>query len=619
MNKPLQLIQPNPNVAATFIGNAGVSTDGLGTNSTGIIQAEIPAGSRVEFAFLHIATRTFDSAFRPAAIGFEGESVPITFLDNVGDPAGELNFETGRANVTSIVSNKVGRGGGIFDFTVDETITGSPELVEGTSLTVIYSNRSLPERTIVVLEGGLTGETPQSNILSLGSPIDKTNPNFIARMALGIQYGFPNPRGQFSTVDINGTRLTSSAGGFDDSSVNRPDDGNLITVGGIGDSFSNPIDRFSNDLSLDDELYDLAPFLQTDDTAIRIDTANPSNDDSIFLAVLTLPGVVTVDQPIQDNAGDTLGAARDLSVLIGTQILNDFVGGVDANDYYRFEVTQDSQFSLTLSGLNSNARAAILDARGTPITTISADRNNNGVINLDLSSGQYYVRIFRPEAALTPYNLELAATPVPPPFQIRQVTPNQGSNTGQSTITIVGNQFTPNATVQLIDSVGGERTATRVTWLNSETLSATFELSNSAADTYDVRVIDTAGTATAENAFGVRIGTIGQVEVYLSAPSRIRSFGTDVVTITYRNTGDSDVVAPLLSLEATGALLQPTREQDFTESQIQLLGINNQGLAGVLPAGATGRFTVRFQPTVQAGNQVNFSVKALAENEPIDW
>ena len=41
-------------------------------------------------------------------------------LDNVQDVPPILNFETGRADVTSIVAEKVGNGGGIFDFELDE-------------------------------------------------------------------------------------------------------------------------------------------------------------------------------------------------------------------------------------------------------------------------------------------------------------------------------------------------------------------------------------------------------------------------------------------------------------------------------------------------------------------
>ena len=62
-------------------------------------------------------------------------------------------------------------------------------------------------------------------------------------------------------VQVNGRRLTTSAGGQDDGASAN---GALITVGGIGDSTANPSDPDALPTSArdDDERYDLLPFLQ---------------------------------------------------------------------------------------------------------------------------------------------------------------------------------------------------------------------------------------------------------------------------------------------------------------------------------------------------------------------
>ncbi|NEP10260.1 MAG: DUF4114 domain-containing protein [Symploca sp. SIO2C1] len=312
----LSLLQPNPDISATFVGRAGISTDGFGSNlnfnpgGSGTIQADVPTGSTVEYAFLHVATRAFgeadnpEEAFRPDAVGFEGTPIALSWLDNVQDTPPRLNFETGRADVTSIVAEKVGSGGGIFDFQLDEyqDLQSGNEAIEGISLTVIYSNPNLPERTLMVFEGGLTGEAPQSNVVSWGEPLDTTSPDFSSQLALGIQYS-EQPRysvgTQFTTVDINGERLTSSAGNSNDGITIRDRfisvNGALVSVGGVGDSLNNPTDPFDTTNNGDDELYNLVPFINDGDTALRVDTANPSNDDSIFLAALTLPNVAELD------------------------------------------------------------------------------------------------------------------------------------------------------------------------------------------------------------------------------------------------------------------------------------------------------------------------------------
>ncbi|MBI2479300.1 MAG: hypothetical protein HYV60_11890, partial [Planctomycetia bacterium] len=157
---------------------------------------------------------------------------------------------------------------------------------------MIYSHPALPLQTVLVLEGGLTGPTPQVTGLNFASPIASDDPAFVAQLALGIQFSLQGTLGnpQFSTVDVNRQRITSSAGNADDATVTPPQNGTLITVGGVGDSPRNPINPLATNDVTDDELYDLSPFLSNGATQFTMETANPSNDDSIFLAVLLLSG-----------------------------------------------------------------------------------------------------------------------------------------------------------------------------------------------------------------------------------------------------------------------------------------------------------------------------------------
>ncbi|EDX85032.1 RHS Repeat family [Synechococcus sp. PCC 7335] len=111
----------------------------------------------------------------------------------------------------------------------------------------------------------------------------------------------------------------------------------------------------------------------------------------------------------------------------------------------------------------------------------------------------------------------------------------------------------------------------------------------------------------------------GPLEVTISSPSRIGAGGTDFVTVTYTNRGDTDLTAPLLELSATGAKLVPIGGTEFSEDSIQFLGINDEGLAGVLPAGASNSFVVEFQSTADAGQRIDFSASTVDPEEVIDW
>jgi hypothetical protein len=105
--------------------------------------------------------------------------------------------------------------------------------------------------------------------------------------------------GQVSQIDVNGQRLTSSAGNHDDGL--QEVDGSLITAGGIGDSFSNPVDPFSTNDSGDDELYDLHSFVSQGDQFLTIRTQNATNDDNIFF--LGLHSSVAADITPEPSSG----------------------------------------------------------------------------------------------------------------------------------------------------------------------------------------------------------------------------------------------------------------------------------------------------------------------------
>ena len=127
------------------------------------------------------------------------------------------------------------------------------------------------------------------------------------------------------------------------------------------------------------------------------------------------------------------------------------------------------------------------------------------------------------------------------------------------------------------------------------------------------------GTATADESFAVNSTPQGELAVTLSVPSRVRPWWQGDVIINYRNTGNSDIPAPLLSLVAEGAQMQDPFTGEWTSDTVQFLGINNQGLAGVLPPGARGSFRVRVRPEVAINELMTFTVNTVAADEDVDW
>jgi hypothetical protein len=294
----LQLLQPDPSTPATFVGEGGYSSDGLGQQATGgTVQAEVPAGSTVEHAYLY-GTYNFntDPSEADRTITVDSTDVVTTKISEVG---GLLS--TTRAEVTSLVAAKVGSGGGITDF----AINNDPGPLDGVALVAIYSNPTLPETTVAVLDGSAsqTGDTATFNF---AQPIDKTEPGFNASLALGSGFSFQSAPGhacgpveQFSIVNINSQLLTDCAGNYDDG---EQANGALITVGGVSDSFDNPTPPDSG--PTDDELYDLEPLLANGDTSLEIETSNPSQDDNLFLAVISTSAEASVTTEVCDDDVD---------------------------------------------------------------------------------------------------------------------------------------------------------------------------------------------------------------------------------------------------------------------------------------------------------------------------
>jgi len=311
----LHLVKPDAAVPATFVGRGGVSTDGLGqSGGGGTIQAEVPAGSTVVQAYLYGTYQQGNDNPSDAdrTISMDGTDHLLALLGP--DPSNDLS--TARGDVTTQVKAKVGSGGGVTNFVIDN----DPAPLDGVALVVIYSNPSLPVTTIAVLDGESAFAGDQFSF-NFSTPLEVDRPGFSATLAIGSGFSYQGVDGhvcgggQTSLIDVNDQRVSSCAGNYDDG---LGADGALITVGGVGDSIDNPDPQATN-TGTDDELYNLVPFLKNGDPSITVKTQNESSNDNLFLAVLKITQetgaqkVVPVAQP--DNATATSSVAKSISVL----------------------------------------------------------------------------------------------------------------------------------------------------------------------------------------------------------------------------------------------------------------------------------------------------------------
>jgi hypothetical protein len=134
----------------------------------------------------------------------------------------------------------------------------------------------------------------------------------------------------------------------------------------------------------------------------------PYSGDTTYGLSLNATAVAPVD-----NAGNTLATARAVGTLTATQSFSDWVGSVDLDDYYSFNVGTQSNLTLSLTGLSADADVQLLNSSGTVITTSAAGGSSSESITRQLSAGTYYARVYR-YSGDTNYSLSLNATAVAP-------------------------------------------------------------------------------------------------------------------------------------------------------------------------------------------------------------
>lgn len=347
-------------------GNISLSVDGLGTlASSGTIRVQKPVGATVRAAYLAAASTGFTGFQIPnGAITLDGS--PVTW--SITTPSNIASYNSW-ADVTEIVKPTI-------DAATPGTVTipvaegADSGLIDGEILTVVFDDPNQTTSNTVLLLFGAQNVAGDTFAVRLADPINKSDPNLLLDMSLGISFGFQTPSfdtGQWSIVNVNGQRLTSSAGGQDDG---QDANGALLTVGGIGDTDANPTDPLTHWVSgqgdrTDDELYDLRPFVNNGDTTINVFTQNPSNDDNIFFAALDLhattavvgEGVVlsptvaahglgdqdTITATLQDTNGHPL-ANRQVAFTIvhGPNAGKTFTAASDANGQATFTYTSQT-------------------------------------------------------------------------------------------------------------------------------------------------------------------------------------------------------------------------------------------------------------------------------------
>ncbi|MHC5595393.1 MAG: putative Ig domain-containing protein [Nostoc sp.] len=190
-----------------------------------------------------------------------------------------------------------------------------------------------------------------------------------------------------------------------------------------------------------------------------------------------------------------------------------------------------------------------------------------------------------------------------------------GSNKGQTTIVIAGQNFSPTDQISLVDSNGTEKAASKVYWVNGTEAWATFDLQGLSTGKYDVKVNGELNSFVSNDSFTVTDGSLGNIQVQLSYPA------LGVATLTYTNVGETDVVAPLFRISPTNAQVTYPDENTVSDTVRQLLnlsiGTSDNGPAGILAPGESGKLSFAYTPN--GNGLISFAVEQVKPDEVINW
>ena len=319
-------------------GGANINQNGTGTLA--VLQPD--AGATVVKAYLSSEVTYYSGGYaeapRPPVVSLAGQNVnfyaknwasPFTnFLADV-TPLVQAYFATNPAPTGTSVSAPW--NGTKFNIPVTyeavQSPWGQPTYSDGVALTVVFQNTAMTSEASVVYYFGSSNSGGQTFSLNFDTLPALAGGASYSGSWLSLGIGWSQGGGQYSNIKAQNnvqvaqasssfgavgspwTDISGSAGGCDDSKLS---DGvtwsnacdtqfGLISVGGVGDSTANPASIAQG--VADDELYNLDNLLAAGVNRIDLNTKNPSGDDNIFQAVLSVPFILSGTVIFDNNTG----------------------------------------------------------------------------------------------------------------------------------------------------------------------------------------------------------------------------------------------------------------------------------------------------------------------------
>jgi subtilase family serine protease len=295
----------------------------------------------------------------------------------------------------------------------------------------------------------------------------------------------------------------------------------------------------------------------------------------------------------------------------------------DQSLYYQLETSAGDDLLITFGGDASDCAEVFVAHARIPTRSdfdFRAESNDSedGKISIPgTKAGFYYILVYGYDCGEAEVPFEISAS-VLTDLAIRELSVNQGSNSGTVTTHITGTKFSPEIEARLEDDGKNVVASGTVVYDNTQSLSASFDLTELSLGDYQI-VLENPDDASATERFNVIEGEYGGLFTRLLIPTLVRPGRPYTMTLEYGNNGSTDIPASLVTVSADeGILMRLSSDEEFHDSPIQVLCIGENNPVDVLPPGEVYSIEMEFKLT-EPGN-FSFYLKITDKpDEPINW
>jgi hypothetical protein len=312
---------------------------------------------------------------------------------------------------------------------------------------------------------------------------------------------------------------------------------------------------------------------------------------------------------VSDNvAASSESLAVNVPVLEFNQPLQDMFTSDQHHRYYHVSVEAGEHLRVTLDGLDDQGHYELYIKYGVAPTRSDYDDRYRRPFAADHSveipgtqAGDYYVLVYGDYLPNEPAEYQVLAELLD--FSVVELSPSEGGNVGNVTVAIQGANLTEDLLVKLVAPDGAAYYGTQPYSTSPDELYVTFELAGAAVGWYDLHVTWLDGRFVERlAAFLVKEGSGPNLEVDFTMWGWQRPAWEFPIIVEYANTGDTDLIAPLLelqgsgdmplSLTSTGRGSGATAEESDAAGLLQFFGYSTTGPAGILQPGDHEQITV---------------------------